>query len=475
MKLRILLSFGVILFLGMFASSVSAAGFKDIGDTHRAKDEIYFLSEGNIVNGSSDGSFYPDKEVTRAEAAAMIGRALQLDGTRRYTIFKDTGIGNFASGYIQEAVDRKIIAGYSDGTFKPNKPVTRGEMALFISRAFNYNATSVSSASTELMSRGISQGLGDGSFGTNYSIKRADYSVFLARAINSGLRLEGQSLLFPKTMYVVTDGLNYRTGPSTYYPSVGKYNHGKKVEVAYSVGDWVYARVDGEEGFLHSGFLHEDPNGKPTPPSDPLSDEVVVIDPGHGGSDPGASGFGINEKDVVLATALKVKSYFQKTPINVKLTRETDTFLELWERVSFAKRVNGDLFVSVHANAFNGSANGTETYYYGLASTNPYVNQSEILAAYIQERLLDAWQLSDRGVKHGNFHVIRENTMPAVLAELGFIDNKSDNDKLRSAYWQDLAAKAIFLGTLDYYYHYEKKDVLSLYSTVGASPSRKLH
>jgi N-acetylmuramoyl-L-alanine amidase len=478
MKLRLLLSLVVLLVFGCFSSSASAASFTDIGTTHRAKDEVYFLAIGNIVNGSN-GYFYPDRKVTRAEAAAMIGRSIQLDGTKTTTIFEDVGSSNFASGYIQSAVKEGIISGYNDGTFRPAAPVTRGEMALLISRAFEFNATSVSSASTELMQRGIAQGMADGTFGAGFSIKRADFSVFLARAINSGLRVEGQSLIFPEEKYVNTNILNFRTGPSTEYPIIEKLSYGVPVEIAYHIGDWAYARtLKGQEGFLHTDFLSDDLSGPIIPepdPVDPLTEEVVVIDPGHGYPDNGASAYGIHEKDVVLATGLKVQKYFEKTPLQVKMTRTTDRKIELPDRTAFAKEVKGDLFISIHANSFNGDAHGSETYYYGIASTNPYVNESKALATYVQNRLVNSWGLQDRGVKHGNFHVVRENVMPAILAELGFIDYKTENDMLRSAYWQDQAAKAIFLGTLDYYYHYEKKDVLKLYNTVGAKPSAKLH
>ncbi|MFL8936307.1 N-acetylmuramoyl-L-alanine amidase [Rossellomorea oryzaecorticis] len=479
MKFRLLLSLVFFLGLGLFASSVSAATFSDIGNTHRAKAEVYFLSTGNIVKGSNDGYFYPDNLVTRAEAAAMIGRSLQLDGTQIATKFKDVGISSFASGYIQRAVEKKIISGYSDGTFKPEAPVTRGEMALLISRAFEYNATTTSSASDELMQRGIAQGMANGSFGEGLSIKRADFSVFLARAINSGLRVEGQSLIFPEKKYVNTNILNFRSGPSTLYPIVAKLSYSTPVDIAYRIGDWVYARTaSGQEGFLHMDFLSDDLSGPIVPepePVDPLTEEVIVIDPGHGYPDNGASAYGIHEKDVVLATGLKLQNYFKKTPFNVQMTRTSDRKIELPDRMTFAKRVEGDLFISIHANSFDGSAHGTETYYYGIARTNPYVNESKALATYVQKRLLSAWGLSNRGVKHGDLHVLRENSMPAVLAELGFIDSKPENDKLRSAYWQDLAAKAIFLGTLDYYYHYEKKDVLKLYDIAGGKPSAKLH
>jgi N-acetylmuramoyl-L-alanine amidase len=181
-----------------------------------------------------------------------------------------------------------------------------------------------------------------------------------------------------------------------------------------------------------------------------LSQKMIVIDPGHGGTDPGAGAYGLKEKDVVLDTALKVKALLAKTPFQYKLTRDTDKTLSLNQRVSIAKEANADIFISIHANAFNGSANGTETYYYA-AYENPNTADSKLLATKIQNRLLAAWNLYDRGVKHGNFHVIRENTMPGVLTELGFIDNKKDNEKLASEAWRQEAAKAIYWGILDYY------------------------
>ncbi|MBW9235407.1 N-acetylmuramoyl-L-alanine amidase, partial [Leptospira santarosai] len=81
-----------------------------------------------------------------------------------------------------------------------------------------------------------------------------------------------------------------------------------------------------------------------------------------------------------------------------------------------------------------------------------------------------------RRAKAGNYYVLRENTMPAALAEIGFIDNKTDNAYIASSTRRDQMAKAIFMATLDYYYHYEgRKDVLPLYNTVNGKPSPKLH
>lgn len=164
--------------------------FKDISSQHRAYKEITFLAQKDITAGDTKGYFNPNQQVTRAEAAAMIGRALHLDGTKRTTSFKDVSANMFASGYIQSAVDNKILSGYKNGTFKPVEKITRGEMALMISRAFDFDyGNTTAGAEKALISKGISQGMEDGTFGTNLSIIRADFAVFLARAIDENLRI----------------------------------------------------------------------------------------------------------------------------------------------------------------------------------------------------------------------------------------------------------------------------------------------
>ncbi len=447
---KILLCFSLVvsMFLTLNHTTIEAATqLKDISPQHRAYKEIDYLAQGNIVHGTEDGRFLPNRNVTRAEAAAFIGRALNLDGTKRATSFKDVGAGNFASGYIQSGVNKKIFSGYSNGTFKPNDNVTRGEMAIMISRAFNYEyGNTTSGAARALLSRGIAQGLSDGSFGDKEKIIRADFAIFLARSIDYKLRV-GQTISFSGEEQVNTQSLNVRTGPSAVYQTIGSLDKDTVVQVGYAVGSWTLIKSGDIIGFVSSSFL-----GSGGDDSGSLASEVIVIDPGHGGKDPGAIGYNLKEKDVVLDTGLRLKKLLAKTPFTVKYTRETDVFVELVDRVALAKRVNGDVFVSIHANSFNGSANGSETYYYGNSrATNPNIDDSKMLAAKIQDRLVVAMKTIDRGDKHGNFHVIRENTMPAILVELAFIDNKSDNAKLASPTYRQEAAEAIYLGIVDYY------------------------
>lgn len=427
--------------------------FIDVPASHRAFKEINYLAAGKVVSGSTDGHFSPDRHVTRAEAAAMFGRSLEFNGASTVTNFPDVGQSNFASGYIQAATDKKIISGYGDGTFKPDKIVSRGEMALLICRAFGYDVTNTQASIKILMSKGIAQGLSDGTFGETLPLKRSDFSVFLARSINPTFIQNYQST-GTKNATVKSEGLQVYNGPLTNYGIISTLVNGEEVEVLNEFGNWVMIKSQNTEGYVLKEFLeYRTDTGSPDPGNvlDYLKSQTIVIDAGHGGHDPGASGYNVQEKAITLDVALKVQSYFAaNTPFNIKLTREDGKYLQLSERVALAKKWNGNVFVSIHTNSVNGKVSGTETFYYSRA-TNPHVQQSKLLAECIQKRMIEAWKLNDRGVKKGNLHVLRENSMPAALVELAFIDHKEDNKLLASEYSQDIAAKAIYNGILDYY------------------------
>ncbi|WP_019240644.1 MULTISPECIES: family 10 glycosylhydrolase [Bacillus] len=230
--------------------------FKDIPSTHRAFKEITYLAQGNITSGDKYGNFNPNLNVTRGEAAAMIGRALNLDGTQRESTFNDVSTSMFASGYIQSAADLKILSGYKDGSFKPYANVTRGEMALMISRAFEYNYGNTTAGAAEaLISRGIAQGMGDGTFGANLSIIRADFAVFLARGIDYTLRVK-PSITFNEEMSVNTNTLSIRKGPSNAYTQLGTLTKNEKVQIGYKVGSWSLVKSQsGVIGFVPNSSL----------------------------------------------------------------------------------------------------------------------------------------------------------------------------------------------------------------------------
>lgn len=184
-------------------------------------------------------------------------------------------------------------------------------------------------------------------------------------------------------------------------------------------------------------------------------DGPVILDPGHGGTDGGAPGAVSNEKDVNLAIALKVRSILESKGIKVEMTRDGDYFMGLEDRSDLANAVNGSLFVSIQANASdeNPGARGTETYFYApLEEPQLYAQRQEreALARAIQNKLLFYCGTTDRGVKEDNYSVLRETSMPAALTEVAFMSNAADETLLNSTAFQQMAARAIAEGIMEY-------------------------
>jgi N-acetylmuramoyl-L-alanine amidase len=172
-----------------------------------------------------------------------------------------------------------------------------------------------------------------------------------------------------------------------------------------------------------------------------------VIDPGHGGPDPGAIGIGgIQEKEIVIDVSRQVANLLERQGIQVVLTRPDDRDLDLEPRVQIARQVNATVFVSIHANAISMSRpeiNGVETYYYSSPA-------SARLAQSIHNRLLQMTGSRDRGVRSSRFYVLRRTTMPAVLVETGFVTGQEDAPRLAMANYRTLLAEAISRGILEY-------------------------
>lgn len=153
---------------------------------------------------------------------------------------------------------------------------------------------------------------------------------------------------------------------------------------------------------------------------------LIVIDAGHGGTDPGAVGCSLEEANVVLDVALRLRTELEAAGIRVALTRDVDEFVGLSARASFANSMSADGFVSIHSNANSGTpASGTETWIANAAGA-----RSLSLATLIQTEMVRVWGLPDRGVKRADFVVVRDTTMPAALTELAFTNRCSPDGML---------------------------------------------
>ena len=213
----------------------------------------------------------------------------------------------------------------------------------------------------------------------------------------------------------------------------------------------------------------------------------IVLDPGHGGHDPGARGNGINEAELVLDVAQRLRRLLEKQPgVEVAMTRDADVFIPLEERTAFANRQGADLFLSIHANAsVNNRARGVETYYLNFASNpeaeavaarensasarsmhnlpdivraialNNKIDESRDFASMVQRsmvRRLSARnrQLRDLGVKQAPFVVLIGAGMPSVLAEISFITNKQEGQLLKTGAYRQQIAEALLDAVVRY-------------------------
>lgn len=190
------------------------------------------------------------------------------------------------------------------------------------------------------------------------------------------------------------------------------------------------------------------PPTSPTPrtptPAARQGEVLIMIDPGHGGRDPGAVGNGLQEKEINLFISRRLQRTLEQRGYRVALTRNRDAEVDLQPRVDIAERANATIFVSIHANAISLSrpeVNGLETYYFSSGRN---------LARAIHSSVLRSTDLRDRGVRQARFYVLRNTSMPAVLVETGFITGREDSNRFRSNAAREQIADAIAQGIIDY-------------------------
>jgi len=180
---------------------------------------------------------------------------------------------------------------------------------------------------------------------------------------------------------------------------------------------------------------------------EPVKKWKVVIDPGHGGEDPGSEGAsGAYEKDFNLSLSLKIAEQLKKEEhIELHMTRDKDIFLssETRDRPNFANNIGADLYVSIHANTFvDPTVTGTETFYYD--------DPSKLLADIVHRHVAQATGFRDRGVSQEEFFVLKDTHMPAILIEVGYISNPIDEAKMLTDSFQQSVAEAVVAGIKEY-------------------------
>lgn len=254
---------------------------------------------------------------------------------------------------------------------------------------------------------------------------------------------------------VLVDALRIREGPSTDHKVTGMLYRGAPVSIRDSVQGWLQIVSGDERGWVSSQYIGEgtavtsnlNVTQTSTSSGGTLRGKVIVIDPGHGGSDPGMVGttYKTAEKTINLSTANYLKEQLQSLGAKVVMTRtKDDQKPELPRRVAISHEAGADAFISIHYNSSEKNNSGILTFFYSDRKDKP-------LAHAIERQLAGGIGLKSHGVAFGDYHVLRENRTPAVLLELGFLSNSRDEGIVKGSDYQQKAARAIAKGLQNYF------------------------
>jgi N-acetylmuramoyl-L-alanine amidase len=251
------------------------------------------------------------------------------------------------------------------------------------------------------------------------------------------------------TVTILYNGTNIRKSPSTNSSVVSRANAGASFAVMTVQNDWYEIKLtDGSKGFVAGWIVSV--NGASQQIERPgaeqyLKNKVIVIDPGHGGRDTGATGIkGSYEKNLTLKTAQLLYDKLKTAGANVTMTRNTDSYLSLSSRVGMSHTHAADAFVSIHFDSIlDSSVRGMTSYYYH--------NYQQNLATTVGKEVSSFTKLKDRGVRYGDYHVLRENKRASVLLELGYLSNSAEETLVNSQSYQVNAATGIYQGLAKYF------------------------
>lgn len=373
------------------------ASFSDLSTSDECYNAVVELTSKNIISGFPDGTYRPQTPLTRAQMAKLICVAKDLPqpiALASTTNFNDVPSSHWSINYVNASAAAGIVGGYPGGIFKPDEKITRAELARMLRRAIEMPVITTTTV--------------------NFSDVATSYWA--------------HSEIQTVAHYGIMGGSNGKFRPT---------EAATRAEIALAIYNMLNADL--------------------TPPEEPPVSQddgklIVALDPGHGGKDPGAvaKSNGLKEKDVNLAVALKVRDLLRGAGIEVVMTREADVFLELSQRATTANNANADVFVSIHHNAsVNNALEGTAVY------SHPNSQEGARLAKIIQDELVKAFGWAgvkgkDDGVKTADFKVLRETLMPAVLTESAFLSNADEAALLATNEFRQKEADGIFRGIAKY-------------------------
>lgn len=405
-----------------------AADFPDVPAGHRNYDAVNYLTEKGVIAGYEDGSFLPEREITRTEFCALMSRIMGYS-KETYKIkklpFSDVGEGYWGEAYISFCYEHGLINGMGDGMFLPANKVTAEQVIKMTVCAVNAESSAKAAGGAKWYSGYVTAAeklglLSGASLTIGASARRGDVAQIVYNAARSGKLI------------------SYTSGGASEKPSSS--DNGSSA----NGGTGASNAEEKEKSELEKIYAAKD-----------FSDvRTIVVDAGHNyeGRDTGARNETLDIKEEILTWQIadKLRARLVAMGYKVVMTRETEkssiantsTNASLSARVELAHEVRADLFISVHCNTGGGS--GAETYCF---SKGGYASR---LAELVQKNIKSGTKLYDRGVKTAGFYVIKNTLMPAILIETGFMDNESDVEYLTSTDGQSALAEAVAEAVAEY-------------------------
>lgn len=242
----------------------------------------------------------------------------------------------------------------------------------------------------------------------------------------------------------ITENAELRTGPNVAYPVIYKIEKGESFKKIDRKGKWIEVQnhAGTEKGWVAGWHTNLNIPADQSLSSNPLKGKTIVLDPGHGGSDQGASSSTPSkslEKNYTLKTAKELKKLLNKEGAHVKMTRSNDKYVSLDDR-----NIKGDAFISIHNDALDSSnANGVTVYW--------FKDKQESLAQTLNSAIQKKALLTNRGSRQQNYQVLRQTDIPAVLLELGYISNPTDESMINDQLHRQVVEQAIVDGLKQYF------------------------
>ena len=242
----------------------------------------------------------------------------------------------------------------------------------------------------------------------------------------------------------ITENAELRTGPNAAYPVIYKIEKGESFKKIDRKGKWIVVQnhAGTEKGWVAGWHTNLNIPADQSLSSNPLKGKTIVLDPGHGGSDQGASSSTPSkslEKNYTLKTAKELKKLLNKEGAHVKMTRSNDKYVSLDDR-----NIKGDAFISIHNDALDSSnANGVTVYW--------FKDKQESLAQTLNSAIQKKALLTNRGSRQQNYQVLRQTDIPAVLLELGYISNPTDESMINDQLHRQVVEQAIVDGLKQYF------------------------